>query len=166
MFLTYNFWFDAIEDQVWRKIYFEAEKYRDLVSFFMSPCYLAMVLVEHFFYEKKDIFSFFDLERSKDYIHEAHREFKKKYADSSYVIDFRRLSDFPYFEIADSLHILVAMIYIDNDMNEERSFRYIKELVSSRYLKTFPIKDVEQAAMYQAWNSKPYTRVFRLTYSL
>ena len=81
-------------------------------------------------------------------------------------IDFIKIQDHYCLEVSQCFYSLIALIYLEQDMNYAEMYPILKKVMSSNYMVSYPLKDYEMATMYENWNSQPYSRVHRLTFQL
>jgi hypothetical protein len=79
-------------------------------------------------------------------------------------IYFMRLQELYSPEVSNYLCVLFALIYLEADKCYAKAYPKFVSILSSNYLKSYPFKDLELAAMRGLWSSKPYSRLLRLTY--
>ena len=56
-------------------------------------------------------------------------------------MDFIKLQDHFCLEVSQCFYSLIALIYLEQDMNYAKMFPILKKILSSNYMKSYPLKD-------------------------
>ena len=56
-------------------------------------------------------------------------------------IDYIKLQDHYCLEVSQCFYSLIALIYLEQDMNYAKMFPILKKIMSSNYMKSYPLKD-------------------------
>ena len=119
----------------------------------MSPPFHSFLLIENFVHAGKDIFSYFP--DAEDKVKEYFRvgvQMIEKYNKEGTPVDYIKLQDLHCPEVSNCLYVLIAIIYIEQEMNYSRAYPLIKALLTSNHLQSYPIKDVEYSNIWIQWN--------------
>jgi hypothetical protein len=160
MFLAHTFLIDTLVDSEWNKMYYDPKEYENLISYFSSPIFNAFLMMENFYEAKEDVFKVFRIEdeRTSEYLKLCLAMFKK---DSNKIIaqddpigqdskaktsppceiDFIKLQDNYCIEVSQCFNSIIALIYLENDMSYAKMYPILKSIMSSKYLKSYPLKD-------------------------
>ena len=136
-------------------MYFEPLQYENLVYYFSSPIFHAFLMMENFFEAKQDIFNVFKIEDDKtkhyfnlcltmlekEQIRNSASQIQGTNATTSCEIDFIKLQDNYCIEVSQCFNSIIALIYLENDMNYAKMYPILKSIMSSKYLKSYPLKD-------------------------
>ena len=140
-------------------MYYEPKEYENLVSYFSSPIFNAFLMMENFYEAKEDVFKVFRIEEDKprDYFNMSVAMFEKnsnkKIAEETIAqdskvitsqpceIDFIKLQDHYCLEVSQCFYSLIALIYLEHDMNYAKMYPILKKIMTSNYMKSYPLKD-------------------------
>jgi hypothetical protein len=140
-------------------MYYEPKEYENLVSYFSSPIFNAFLMMENFYEAKEDVFKVFRIEdeKTRDYFNMTLAMFEKnsnkKIAEETIAqdskvimsppceIDYIKLQDHYCLEVSQCFYSLIALIYLEQDMNYAKMFPILKKIMSSNYMKSYPLKD-------------------------
>lgn len=64
------------------------------------------------------------------------------------------------------MHALISGILIDSGGNFVTTYDMTTRLLASRYIDQFPIREKYRTIVLNKWNSRPFTRVIKLTHSV
>ena len=56
-------------------------------------------------------------------------------------IDFIKLQEHYCLEVSQCFYSLIALIYLEHDMNYAKMYPILKKVMSSNYMKSYPLKD-------------------------
>jgi hypothetical protein len=140
-------------------MYYEPKEYENLVSYFSSPIFNAFLMMENFYEAKEDVFKVFRIEEDKmrEYLlwlspclkkNSNKKITEENIAQDSKVttsppceMDFIKLQDHFCLEVSQCFYSLIALIYLEGDMNYAKMFPILKKILSSNYMKSYPLKD-------------------------
>jgi len=140
-------------------MYFEPKEYENLVLYFSSPIFNAFIMMENFHEAKEDVFNVFRIEddKTREYfnmslsmiekdsnkiiVEDASSQDSKGKTSTTCEVDFIKLQDHYCLEVSQCFYSLIALIYLEQDMNYAKMYPILKSIMSSKYLKNYPLKD-------------------------